>query len=243
MGIFDKFGKVAGGLAGMPGGFPGMVAGGMAGGWAGGQVRNLMGYGNGGGGDYSGMASSPTYLGMERNDLQVPINYDRRPLQSFTEESLRTGPSKATNYALDLSRQAVDQAKSQARGQAAGMAQNAQAQLAMKGGLTGGAAERIQKMANNNALDLSQQAEAAGSQNRTNLLMGDEQNRLAGLDRASGLNLNASQGLFDMQNKNLQNIIGEQTRRNLYNMNNYNQQMQAWGAGKQADAVANSGKK
>ncbi len=36
---------------------------------------------------------------------------------------------------------------------------------------------------------------------------------------------------------------GEYDRRNQYNLSNYNTYMGAWGAGKQADATAKSGKK
>jgi hypothetical protein len=239
MGLFDNFGKKAGQWGGAYfGGLYGMGAGGKMG-------ASLDGGGGGGGSDpYSGMPQGyPTYLGMEGNQLNTPIEWDRRAEGKLNQEALRTGLSKNSQLALDMNAKGVTNAKSNARGMATGLENQARSNLAMKGGLDSGAAERIAKQSMGNALDLTQQAEAGGNQNAMGIRMQDEDRRMAGLESAQGMNANNAQGLFGMRNQNMQNLIGENTRRNAFNMNSYNQQMAAWGAGKQADATANSGKK
>ena len=203
-----------------------------------------MGGGQGGENPYSGMPQGyPTYLGMEAGQLNTPIEWDRRAEGKVNEEALRTGLSKNNQLALDQNAIGVTNAKSNARGMASGLEAQARSNLAMKGGIDSGAAERIAKNSQGNALDLTQQVEAGGMQNAAGIRMKDEDQRLSGLNNAAGMNMNSANSLFGMRNQNMQNIIGENTRRNAFNMNNYNQQMAAWGAGKQADAQANSGKK
>lgn len=193
---------------------------------------------------YAGMPSSyPSYLGMESDQLETPIEWDRRAEFKLNDESLRDGLSKNSLLALDQNAEGVTRAKSGARGVATGLENQARSNLAMKGGLDSGAAERIAKDSATNALDLSQQAEAAGNRNMVDIRMQDEDRRLAGLDNAAAMNSNSAGQLFGMRNQNMQNRIGENTRRNAYNMNNYNQQMQAWAAGKQANAAKDEGKK
>lgn len=239
MGLFDGIGNLyAKGVGLQLGGLTGMAKGGKIGG-------SLFGGGDSGGGDpYSGMPGGyPTYLGMESDQLNTPIEWDRRAEGKLNDEALREGLSKSNALALNMNARGVTDAKSNARGMAAGLENQARSNLAMKGGLDSGAAERITKNSQGNALDLTQQAEAGGNQNAMNIRMQDENQRLAGLNNAAGMNAQSAQGLFGMRNQNMQNMIGENTRRNAFNMNNYNQQMAAWGAGKQADATANSGKK
>jgi hypothetical protein len=57
--------------------------------------------------------------------------------------------------------------------------------------------------------------------------------------------MQAGQNAFDynLQAQNLGRQQGEYDRRNMFNMNNYNERMRAWAAGKQAQATADSGKK
>lgn len=191
---------------------------------------------------YSGMPGNyPAYVGMEPTD--IPIGWDRRAEQQFNKEALRPGRSLASELALDQNAQDLLQAKSGVRGQASGLAREAESALAMRGGLDSGARERIAKQGMTSALDLTQQAEAQAGKNRTAIDIADEQNRLAGLESAAGMNRAGAQTLFGMQDANRTAREKELARRNAYNMNFYNQQMAGWAAGKQAQATENSGKK
>ncbi len=193
---------------------------------------------------YAGMpGGAAPYIGMEADQLNTPIEWDRRAEGKLNEEALRDGLSKNSLLALDENAAGVNRAKSGIRGTAAGLEGQARSNLAMKGGLDSGASERIAKNSMTNALDLSQQAEAGGNRNMVEIRMQDEDRRLAGLDNAQGMNRESANSLFNMRNRNLQNVIGETGRRNAYNMNNYNQSMQAWAAGKQANAAKDDGKK
>lgn len=206
---------------------------------------NYFGWDDQDGGDpYAGMPTDyPAYLGMESDQLNTPIEWDRRAELKLNDEALRDGLSKNSLLALDENAAGVNRAKSNARGVATGLENQARSGLAMKGGLDSGAAERISRDSMSNALDLSQQVEAAGNKNMVDIRMHDEDQRLAGLDNAQGMNRESAGQLFGMRNQNLQNVIGENTRRNGYNMNNYNQRMKGWAAGKQADAAQEGGKK
>lgn len=206
---------------------------------------NLFGWDDGPEEDpYAGMPMNyPSYVGMEGNDTQTPIEWDRRAEGKFNEYALRDGPSKATMLALDENADMARMAKSNVRNTASSLAGQARDQLATRGGLDSGASERIAKAAMGNALDLNQQVEAGAMQNRAGINLADEQARVAGLETAVGMNMNTANSLFGMRNQNKQALERENARRNAYNMNNYNQAMQGWAAGKQAQATADSGKK
>lgn len=109
----------------------------------------------------------------------------------------------------------------------AGLGQRAAAEsaLAMRGGLSGGARERLAREGARNT-NLQQQ----GVRMQSNL------NRLGIESDAFEKNQAANQFNIQTQMRDLQN-------KNLLNANNYNEQMRAWAAGKQAQATAASGKK
>jgi hypothetical protein len=137
----------------------------------------------------------------------------------------------------------TNQAREQARKMAGGQAANAEAALSMKGGMGEGARERIQKNAGNAALDFSNAADANAGANRTNLFIADEGARTNQLATASGMKQAKTMQDYKLKADDMARWQGEVDRRNAWNQNNYNQQMTAWGAGKQAQATADSGKK
>jgi len=186
----------------------------------------------------------PSYIGMEPNQFEISSQFmGNVPLNKFSKESLRNGPSDMTRMALQQGAVGVNQARDQARRAASGLASQAQSNLSMKGGLGGGAAERIQKQAGDTAAGAMNAAEMAGMGNRANLYMADEAARNTNLGNAAGLVGQNNQAQYNMRAGDLTRKQGEYDRKNLFNMNLYNKQMEAWGAGKQADATANSGGK
>lgn len=252
MGFFDDFnpfkaaGTVAGGIAGNVAGIPGMIGGGLLGGRVGGGIGRLMGFGGNGGGDpYGGMPGGyPSYVGMEPDSLMIGGDLGANaPLDKFARESMRDGVSRATQFALKQNQLGANDARDQARKLASGMGKDAMANLSMKGGLGAGAAERVGKYSTNIGMDAAQAADANASATRGNLLVADEAARNGNLASASGLVNQRNLASYGMKAQDLARKQGEYDRRNLYNMNNYNQQMAGWAAGKQADATANSGKK
>jgi hypothetical protein len=223
-----------------------MFFGGKAGNYVGSQGQQALFGGGGSPGDpYGGMAQYPTYVGMtpEQTALAHQFQGQNPAMDQFVNESMRSGPSRGAQFALQQNALGANRSREQARKLAGGMAQNAQANLSMKGGMGAGARERIQKQAGNAALDFSNAADANASQSRANLLISDEAMRGGNLAKAGGMLQGQNAFRYGMASDDMQRKQGEYDRRNLFNMNLYNKQMEAWGAGKQADATANSGKK
>ena len=180
---------------------------------------------------YRAASDSPEYPDFIGMDPGVLRNAGPASMQ-IINEGMRRGPSLGAELAqreqirqLGLNR---DQLKKQALGEAA-QAKNA---LAMKGGLTSGAAERINANMGANALELGQGARQGYAKNMASIGMEDEGNRQKMLGHAANLE---TQGPGREQAENL--------ARNKFNLDRYNAQMSGWAAGKQAAATADSGKK
>lgn len=171
-------------------------------------------------------------------------------MSAYRQNALRTGPSQWANLATKESnleqKQAQDQAMDNARGQTA----TARADLAMHGGLDSGARERLARSGQTAAIDASQKIAGQGIQNRMQIGMNDEQNRISQLGALPGMEVQALAPQFQKQNMlnqamgtDVAHEIGENEAQNLFNMQNYHEQMSAWGANRQANATENSGKK
>lgn len=243
MGLFSKLGT---GIGAYAGGLMGGIYGGATGGAMGQRFQDswFPGDGDGSGG---GAAGYPSYVGMDvnGNDMNIAgqFNGPNAPLDKFAQESMRNGRSRSTEFALQQNALGANEGRDQARKIAAGMGKDAMANLSMKGGLGAGASERINKYATNVGMEGAQAADANAGQNRAGLMIADENARTGNLAQASGLIGQDKQMRYNMMAGDMARKQGELDRRNAFTMNHYNQQMAAWGAGKQADATAHSGKK
>jgi hypothetical protein len=156
-------------------------------------------------------------------------------LDKFAGESMRNGPSEGTKFALQQNTLATNNAVDQARKMGQGIGKQAEAGLAMKGGLGAGAAERIQKQAGNAALDFSSQAQGIGMGNRANMLISDE--------AARNQNLGSAANMVGQNNANLYGRLAQANQmQNQYNLGKYGIDAGMWGANKQADASAYAAK-
>jgi hypothetical protein len=224
-------GTIFGGGAGLVAGIPGMIGGGMLGG----NMGDLVWPGSGGvnSGDYSGMPGYPTFVGMQPDQLALAGKIPT--MNAYNQEALKQGPSA---WAQIANKQATDQAimgKEQARKSAQGMAADAESNLAMKGGLGAGAQQTIQKQAMDQGMNMAQQAQDTGARNLASIAMDDARQHTAMLGNAANMNAGVMEGDLSRQQ-------AENTKMNAFNLGRYQSQMAAWGAGKQADATANSGK-
>lgn len=162
-------------------------------------------------------------------------------------DALRQGPSawrQLLQKGISSNQQAgLNNAASNSESAAA----SARSNLAMHGGLSSGARERIARDSSNNYLNMAQdvsnqannagyQADATDEGNRIKALQGQNasDNQL-GLAKAN-LNIGAQQ--YDTNND-----INSYDKLNYANLEKYKTNMSTWAAGKQADATANSGKK
>jgi hypothetical protein len=131
----------------------------------------------------------------------------------------------------------------------AGQGATARSQLAMRGGLTGGAAERVATEGQKNYLDMSQGINQGKAANMAQIGMNDEQNRISQLGQAQGME-NAMTGIDlnklglygQAQQFDIGNAMKNQQSKNDFDLGRYQSQMQEWGAGKTAQAQIQSGK-
>jgi hypothetical protein len=178
------------------------------------------------------------------------INLDTTGLDKFKSDALRSSPSQwaqladAQSYAQEAGQK--DRAVTQSR---AGVNQ-AEADLASKGGLSAGARERVARGGAKDLLNVGQDTARQGNLNRMQIGVNDEQNRISMLGQLPGMENQVYQdqlqkeNMFDTaQQTDEQRAMEENQNRNSYNQNLYNQQMQAWAANRQAQATENSGKK
>jgi len=161
----------------------------------------------------------------------------------FRQEALRKGPSSWANLAkTKLAMDALEEREKGARTVAAGKAE-AMNELAMRGGLSSGARERLAESGAKNLLDMTQNVNRQGKSNALNIGIQDEQNRIQQLSALPGVENQRVSAWQNVRSQDLGNLLKENENRNQFNQNKYNQQMSAWAAGKQAEATANSGKK
>lgn len=195
----------------------------------------------------SGQPSYPNYIGMEPEALKLygkqGMMLNQAPLNQFTQEAMRSGPSRAAQIAMQAQRGIALDAKAQARQAAAGEAATARTNLAMKGGAGAGSAERLAKNASNHALDMVQDANNTSAKNVASIALDDEKNRVGMLGQAPAMQLGASEYNSGLATGDINRQQLENTKLNAFNLDRYKSQMSAWAANKQADATANAGKK
>lgn len=210
-------------------------------------------------GMYQGMPQYPTYMGMDQSQLRLlpmaqrvygGINLNTQPMDEYTKEAMRTGPSAAANLAMNKQDIESSHALDTSNAAAAGAAASAKNDLAMHGGLRSGAAEEIGTRMGNRAAETAQGTRNQAMTNKANIALTDEGNRVQMLGNAPGMQTQAAefglqkgQGLLGTAEGDVNRVQLENSKENAFNLGRYNSAMQAWGASKQADATANSGKK
>lgn len=128
---------------------------------------------------------------------------DQTALNAIKDKALATGPSAWAKLALDQNNLDLLNAKDQAGAQALSGANTAGGLLAMRGGLGGGAAERI---ATNASRDMNASRQAAGRNaalGRLGVLTSDEQQKNALLTQVPGMELANKGFLADMNKFNI----------------------------------------
>lgn len=167
-------------------------------------------------GAYAGMPALPT-------DVTSGVSRDTSGLDAFSKEAMRTGPSAWAGLARTQNKQNATDAYNRGSAQTASQGQASRDQLAMTGGLTGGAAERSAMDTSKNMLSMGQDIGRQENQNDLQIGINDEQNRIGELSSLPGMQLQGSQ--FDLSKAQGQN---------QFNATNYGTQAGIWAAGKQA---------
>jgi hypothetical protein len=156
--------------------------------------------------------------------------------KTLTGQDIQTQMEESPWYKMALEKQGAEQAQliDQAARQQAGALAGARSQLAMKGGLRGGASERLAASGAENLANLLQQQRQAGAIERGQLGM-------QGADIASRL------GQFNIgaenlaQAQNVQNRMTDLQAQNARNVMEYQEQMKMRGAEATAEGIRKSG--
>lgn len=167
-----------------------------------------------------------------------------------------TPSSESPWMKMQLEKQQLEQSGllGSAAQQAASQGAQARSGLAMRGGLRGGAAERLAGQSANDLALARQGVLQQGALTRAGLGAEAEQQRLSMLSQLPGAELSHAQYLTDVdrvnQAKNLasaqqdvQSMLGQQSAKNEFNRFKFGEQMKAKGAGMSAQAMENAGKK
>lgn len=179
---------------------------------------------------------------------EADVTYDPSGYNEVKNLALRTGPSAWAQLQLDQQKAQQAAQVDQAAKQSAGAQSNMFAQMAMRGGLGGGARNRMASQALRNQLMSQQDIARQGNLNRLNIGSQDETNRLNMLNNLT--NLDVKKGELDVTNRayrtnvaqtNLQNSLKEVDARRAYDQNMYQELMKKWAAEKDAEAQRNSG--
>jgi hypothetical protein len=178
-------------------------------------------------------------------NLTNGINLNTQGMDQYRKEATRTGPSTWSGLARNQLNADQASAGSELQRQSAGNAATARSQLAMRGGLSGGAAERLATNSNRDAMMGQQQLASRGLSNRAQIATTDEANRikmLQGLPSMEVEQLRPQQWRAEQQiagrRGDINNQINESSQMNQFNMAQYQELMRQNAASRNADAYA-----
>jgi hypothetical protein len=220
----------------LAGGAAGSALGGAAlGGWLGGKGDGSDAQGA------QGQMGPPPIPGYAEGGAPIgPLNIDQRGIEAFRQRALSQGQSPWA--AAMLAKEA-----SETQGQQEGLTRRGQSeiargqdQLAMTGGLTGGAAERLQKAGTNDILGQTQELLRQSGLRRQDVGIEDERQRLQALSQLPGMEIAQVQPEFQRQQFNANLASQNAAARNAYNLQRYGIDSSIWGAAQLANATRDS---
>jgi len=173
--------------------------------------------------------------GMIKEQYQLQNNLDPRYLEQMRQDGLRQ-PGEQSQW-RKLMEQKVQGQAGQAMANAQGQTSNAMSNMAMKGGLRGGAAER---MAGRGAQQALQAGQGVLGQ-RLGLDIADEQMRGQQLGALGQAEMGAAGFQRAGDQFNIQNSLNDVLQKRASDINAYNEEMRAWAAERTAASTPSSG--
>ena len=195
---------------------------------------------------YAANAPRPTQIQWQDiynpNTMADTATLDQSGIKNFQQLADRQGPSDWANQATaqqgTLAHNALDMGAKSVAGQGA----TARSQLAQRGGLSGGAAERVATEGQNNYLNMAQGVNQQKTTNIQQIGMNDAQNKMQEMSMVPGMQLGAANFASGVQQFNTQAQMANNSAENTFNLGQYQAQMAAYGAGQTAQATQNAGK-
>lgn len=207
------------------------------------------------------MSAQPSNI-AELNQRLGAINLDKRGLEAYRERALAT-PGTSAWEQMQRARLQTEQASGRdlAASQQAQALGQARSQLAMRGGLSSGAGERLAMQGAKDRLLANQALARQGQMGRQDIAIQAEQQRLGALQNLPGMELQALEPEFkktsmwgnmadteaqrrqQVEAQNINTKLAALDAKNRYGTDVYKTNMQAWAAGRQAQAIEDQGKK
>lgn len=204
-----------------------------------------------------GPGSNIGELDRRMGDIQL----NTQGLEAIRGKALATGPSAWAQMATQKQQQEESQQRGQSAQQGAAAQAQARSQLAMRGGLSGGARQRLAMQGARDQAQAGQQIGAQGQSARAGIGLQDEQTKNQMLSQLPGQELAALQPAMQKASAWQQMAQGEQGQaiqreqfnttaalqqqqnQNQANMGLYQEQMKSQASERQARATENAGKK
>lgn len=197
-------------------------------------------------GDRPGVGQNPIdYFNRFKPDFENPytkmftdrlegVSYDPSGVQAFKERALQAGESPWAR----MMREKVDMEQGRALGsagaQAAGATSGAMSNLAMRGGLSRGAAERLARGGMRDMAQARQEIYGRGAGQRLDIGIEDEKQRLAALGALPGLQAQA----YETQLRGVSPWMDLAGKRLDFEKDIFGQRMAGYGAEKTAEAIS-----
>lgn len=240
-GAGNLYGSAIGGTVG--GGF-GNAIGGMFN--KGGNKDAIMGILN----DKSNMPQYPGFHSMVNpstgfldDKYNLKSTLDTQALDKIQSQALSSGPSTWAQLQNQNIGTQAGLAKSNAASQSQGATADAMSHLAMKGGLSSGAQERVGQSGIAQNLAAQQGIGAQSDQALQNVALNDEQMKQSALASLPGMQMAKEQYGQNLNQANIGNVLSQNQQEQMAKMAEYQAQMQAYGAQKSAQATALGGGK
>lgn len=166
--------------------------------------------------------------GLMQQPYQLTDRYDTGALDQLRQDALRA-PGDQSRF-----RQLQEAKLADLNAQAQGQTQAAMNQLASRGGLRSGAAERLAMSGARNALE-------QGQNMRLNLDLQDEQSRMQNLGALNQANLQAAQAQQGVQQYNIGTALNDIFQKRYADTDAYKEQLRAWGSERTAAATPSGG--
>jgi hypothetical protein len=197
-------------------------------------------------------AYNPATMGMEDavNAHLAGIDMNTQGLDKFRQEATRTGPSAWASLMKSKGDLEAADAQGKLGRQINAQGARAASQLAMRGGVSTGARERIARQGEQNYLDMGQDTRRQNQINQMQVGVNDESNRIQQLGMLPGMEAQAANFGLDKaklwgqgRQFDIENQVKEGQSRNQFNMDRYHENMAGWAGNQQANAIAQSGGK
>jgi hypothetical protein len=163
-------------------------------------------------------------------DLQSDVRVDPRVSNYLAKQAFATGPSAWRDLAGQQQALRYSGLQDQLAQQGATAQAQAMNQLAMRGGLRGGSAERLAQQGAQNRLLAGQGAARANMESLMGLDLADEQRKQQALGALGQRDLATAEFQRQQEQFNLMAAMQEMAAKRGFDLSQWEKQMEAWGA-------------